>query len=239
MKRETQKMKMKVHLVWTGCLLFLTAISSADIVFQETFNNPLTDSPLTNVNWNAATTADGTIYTGYNGAYGPILSVSDFLYTTGSGTGLLGQPWLAWTEKTDVGSIGSFGNVTNISMSMANASLSEDIQIAVKVGGSWYVSQEVFNNSSAGVWQHGISLDVQSAAWNNLTFVPGATLVEGTAAGALSGTVQAVGLFDASAGDGGKVRIDNFTVETIPEPATAGLFAISAGLVMLLRRIII
>jgi hypothetical protein len=213
-----KKMKQTVSFIF-GLLLIPLMAAQGVAIYEETFDNPLTDSPLTNINWNAAITTNGTVYTGSNGAGGPILSVSDFLYTTGSGSGLIGGPWLVWTEEAAVGVIGLISNVTRVSMNLSNAAQDEDIKVAVKVDGAWYVSQAVLNNAEPNVYSN-VVFDVQSAAWNTLTFVPGSTLVEGGAAGVLSGTVQAVGLFDASAGDGGKVRVDDFEVSIEMDEST-------------------
>ena len=199
-------------IIGIGSVFLLAGLAGAGVVFQETFPAPDDNSPMTNVNWNAAVTAKGTVYTGTSGYDGPILSNSGFLYTTGTGRGVAGGPWLAWTEKAEVGAIGSIGDVADISVTLRNASTREGLKIAIKVDGSWYVSQEMLNNAVADAWQD-VSLDVQSAVWNKLSFISGLILIEGEAVGALSGPVQAVGVFDARAGDGRKVRIDNFTVE--------------------------
>lgn len=112
--------------------------------------------------------------------------------------------------------------------------LNEDLRVAVKVDGSWFVSQDVLNNTALSTWEN-VGMDIQSASWNNLTFVSGSTLIEGGAAGALSGTVQAIGVYDADA-TGEKVRLDNFTVEAIPEPATLSLIGCAGLLLVLCRR---
>jgi len=201
MKRRT------LNLLIGSLLIFVTA-SDAEVLYQQTFDNPLGDQPLGNVNWNANIGPSGTTYLSANGGAAPILSSGDFLYTDVAGE------WLAWTDDA---SFGSFSSITNISMSLANSTIDENNQIAIKVDGFWYVSQEVFNSAAADA-KITVNLDVQAAAWNNLDFVPGATLVVGGAAGVLAGTVQAVGVYDF--GSDNKTRMDNFTVGGVPSPPT-------------------
>lgn len=202
-------MNMRVCNILIGCLLFFAAKPNAEVIYQQTFDNPLGNQPLTNVNWNANVGTNAVVLTIGNGSTGPILSSGDFIYSVVAGN------WLAWTDD---GSFGSFGSLTTVSVSLSNAATNENIRIALKVDGSWYVSQEVLNNTTANT-KEVVDLNVQSASWNSLTFVSGSTLAEGGAVGSLSGAVEAVGVYDDSIGGTDyKVRVDDFTVDAIPTP---------------------
>ncbi|MEA2068713.1 MAG: PEP-CTERM sorting domain-containing protein, partial [Verrucomicrobiota bacterium] len=73
--------------------------------------------------------------------------------------------------------------------------------------------------------------------WNSLSLIPGTTLAEGGAVSLpSSGDVQAVGVFDASDTAGMRVRVRNFTVESIPEPVTLGLFGFVGIAILFIRR---
>ncbi len=181
------------------------------LVFSETFTNPDPDAPLANIDWHANIGLDGmSVDTNNKGSVGPILSVSDYIfYRMGSSD----VPVLSWTDKDDVDCIGPIGYVDTVSLKLRNDDAAEDLKVALKVNGSWFVSQAVLNGTANAV----VSLDVQSAAWNSLDFVPDSQLVEGGAAALpAAGAVQAIGIFDAASTSGSAVRIDNVTVETVP-----------------------
>jgi hypothetical protein len=190
-------------------ILLAAGLTRANIVFLETFPNPDEDSPLTNINWNASVSINGTVYTGGTGLEGPILSSQDYIYISGGSAAVVGKPWLAWTDAV---AIGPFSSIDYIIMDLKNSRTTENLKIALKVNGSWYVSQDVFNSPDDSAFVTVGLLYVQGAKWNELDFTAGSTLVEGGSAGAPSGTVQAIGVFDASALS--IARIDNLTVKS-------------------------
>ncbi len=180
-------------------------------VFLENFSNPVADAPLSNIGWHANIGAEGTsVDTNSNGLAGPILSGGDYIFYRVDASGI---PVLSWTDNTAVESIWSINYIANISVKLRNDNASENLKIALKVNDAWYVSQAVLN----GTENNEVGMDVQSVAWNHLDFVPGSRLVEGgEVALPASGTVQAVGVFDESTTASKAVRIDNYTVETVP-----------------------
>jgi hypothetical protein len=217
-----------------GSLLLSTAASYADVAFLETFENPLTkDTDLATIAWhaNAGTTAvvkDTNKMT----SDGPILAVSDLIFIRPSTSG---YPWLAWTDSASVAAIGNIANVKNISATLRNGSATEDLKIALKINDVWYVSRAVMNSPPEA--NTVINVAVHSVGWNSLNFVSGSTLSEGGSTTLpLSGTVQAIGVFDASTTSGAAVRVDNFTVQAIPNPATVGMVGISTIGLRILKR---
>lgn len=224
-----------------GSLLLSTAASYADVVYLEKFDNPGGDAAISTVGWFCNKTAVGTAYDGSSYSSGLIASSGDFMFCRDHGVGTLAnQPILGWTDEVVFGGIGI---VTNVSFSLQNESTTENIKLALKVDGSWYTSQSVFNNAVSQQMSV-FNIDVHSIAWNGLDFVSGSSLVEGGAVTLpVSGALQAVGIFDASVTPGifgsYSIRVDNFMVEAIPEPATLGLMGVVSAGLLLFRRLAI
>ena len=209
----------------SGVLFAMAYAAGADVVFQENFDNSGSDGPLTLVGWHgyygATAISVDEANTDYNN--GPIISSSDFMFYDMDTLG--GNPYLLFTDEA--ASFGSIDSVTNISFLLRNQSSSENIKVAIRVEGDWYVSQDVFNSPNSTDWAEQ-NLAVQDALWNSLTVVAGSSLTEGGSASLpLSGTVTAVGIFDASGTSStySPVRMDSFVVEgDIPEVVTEVLF---------------
>lgn len=227
-------MKINLYLnILLGLFVSLTA-AVGDVAYQEVFPNPGADAPLANINWNANVGSSGTAFTGSTWSQGPILSSGDFIFfrpATGSG----GPSFLVWTEEPDVSAIGSIANVTDVNMVLRNGSAAENIKVAIRVGSAWYVSQDVLNSPTES--STAVSLDVKSSGWNSLNFVAGTTLAEGGSVTLpSSGTVTAVGIFDASTNEGLAIRISDYTVETVPEPAAFGMFLVGSSGLFFVRK---
>ena len=210
-------MKRKVLNLLIGSLLVSVATSHAEVIFEEAFPNSGGDAGLSLVGWHANLGSTGVAAdeNSSDWSLNPIISGGDYIFYNLSSTN--SDPVLIWTDKEAVSVIGAINNVTNITLTLRNQSVSEDIKVALKVGGAWYVSQDVLNNAAANA-DSVVNLAVQSVSWNSLSLIPGTTLAEGGAVSLpSSGTVQAVGIFDASDTAGQRVRIINYTVEAIPE----------------------
>lgn len=242
-RENNMKKNMLMFMSIINALIIVSLTAGADLIFHEDFDSLGENSTLTLVEWHANYGASATGVNESNTDFnnGPIVSGSNgsdgkttgFYFYDFDGFG--GQPVLHWTEKQ--ASFGTIDNLTTVSFFLNNQSTSADFKVALKVESDWFVSQDVFN--ATGGWAEQ-SLDVQTASWNSLTFISGSSLSEGGAASLpLSGTVTAVGIFDASGTSGysGRSRIDSYVVNgVIPEPATLGLFGLSAVGLMLLRR---
>ncbi|MFA7370058.1 MAG: hypothetical protein WC334_10470 [Kiritimatiellales bacterium] len=209
----------RIWLSAVGVLFVSAAVSGADVVFMETFENPLTgtDTDLATVAWHVNIGATAAVKDSCKvPGVGPALGMNDQIFFR---LGVTGSPLLIWTEKASVGDI---SNVTNVSITVRNGSASEDLKIAFKINGSWYVSQAVLNSPTEDD-SYTVGIAVQSVGWNKLTFVSGSILSEGGAAALpSSGAVQAVGIFDASTTTGKANRIDDFTVQSSSGPKIVG-----------------
>ena len=227
----------KINVLLTICVFFAMALAAgADVIFQEDFYNSGSDGPLTLVSWHGYYGATAALIDETNTDYnnGPIVSSADFLIYDMDTLG--GKPYLLFTDE--VTSFGSVGSVTNIGFLLKNQSSSENIKVAIRVEGDWYVSQDVFNSPNSTDWAEQ-NLAVQGALWNSLTVSAGSSLSEGAAAILpLSGTVTAVGIFDASGTSStySPVRMDAYTVSVIPEPATMSLISFIGVGVIIFRR---
>ncbi|MCF7817319.1 MAG: hypothetical protein K9M54_05495 [Kiritimatiellales bacterium] len=174
-------------------------------VFHETFDNPgATDAGIASVGWHANSGSTGTALSESNTslANGPVVSGGDYLiYGLTTPANLL-----TWTETTGIGSI---SDVLKISVSVRNDQPTADLKVAIQVDGAWFVTQDVANSPTVSNWVP-VNFAVQDIAWNALSFVSGSTLVEGGSASLpSSGTVNAVGVYDAVSS---KVRFDDFKV---------------------------
>lgn len=201
-------------LIFLGVWVLLTVDAYTEETFREEFFNSGADAGISKVNWHVNYSSSGTAFNENNTDIniGPIVSFADFLSYNGFA---VNQPILIWTDKDS--EIGRAGSITNVSFSLYNQNSSINFKVALRVDSNWYVSQEVFD--STGSWTD-LNLGVKAASWNSLTFISGAELSEGGSADLpSSGTVTAVGLFDAVGGPSGysgRVRLDNYKVDLDP-----------------------
>lgn len=161
---------------------------------------------------------------------------------------------LAYTTEVIAHNISTV-DITSISF-LARNSVATDryrIVLAVDVAGSteWFVSDQFFT-TTAGVWSDGAQLrelafTTAASAWRNMTVTTSAlSISDNTLGSALpGGNLIAAGLFmsgnSATAGTSGgahanTMRYDDFTVNVVPEPSTAGLGALALGFLTLGRR---
>ncbi len=105
-------------------------------------------------------------------------------------------------------------------------------QLAVEIGGSWYITTTAYTSPGGNTtWTlQTINFDPSAGAWTNLLFDPGTnTLAAGSvlATPLPSGNINAIGFYNVQ--NGGKVRIDTFTVNAaaIPEPSALALTGVA------------
>jgi hypothetical protein len=186
------------------------------VIFAEAFNNPGYDAGMNTVEWHANYGSNGTAFSETNSDLynGPIISGADFIiYQFNSGSPIVGLPTLVWTEKTEFSSL---NDISHVGVSLYSNDATVDLKIALKVSGSWYVSQQVVNGISSFTE---LSVELRAINWSSLSFVPGTVLSEGGSTNfPFSGRIQAVGLFDASNTAGHRVRIDDFTLFSASDP---------------------
>jgi hypothetical protein len=179
-------------------------------LFVEDFKNDgKKDSPLSRIGWHANYGATGKAVSESNTGFaqGPVFSWVDYIVYDLDPVQFGAAPFLLWTDKAAAGSI---DEVSSIGFSMKTDGGPADLKIAIRVDDAWYVSQNVLNPEGAGWTTHAV--DVHTAAWNRLSFIPEKHLAEeGAARLPGSGTITAVGVFDADE-TSVKTRVDNFIV---------------------------
>ncbi|MGF1632992.1 MAG: PEP-CTERM sorting domain-containing protein [Phycisphaerae bacterium] len=223
----------------------LAASASASfVVFEQNFANPGSSGlPLDNFGWQAHWDADATAYPTNITAGNPNISsspgfggVKGFLFHPGNLNNT--QPHIWWTET----SIGPVEDLDTFSFASANvrgldqtANPVDFVQVALRVDGEWYVSQEAFATPVGNNWSPHL-LDFDTALFYELDFTPGVSLAETAPSTPAvlppTSTVSALGLYNVSKDNA--MRLDAVTVTAIPEPAS--IAALGLGGMVLLRR---
>ncbi len=230
--------------------------SQTEVVYREIFARPTGSSgpaSMSGYNWYAHRTADATQVTNHLGSTNLQWAVSA---ATGSPSNLDGvnsnqtttdtalgfgfffsnqtaAPTLLWTDEYSV----SLADITRFDWQQGNSAATETLQLAIRVGSDWYVSDQSNTNAAVSTFSTQAEQKTQLMAgseWSSLTFTPGSALSIGsTATLPLSGTVTAFGLFSASHTAFTTLRFDTFTITAtpIPEPSSIGLLL--GGVVML------
>jgi hypothetical protein len=151
---------------------------------------------------------------------------------------------ILWTDeqtldRTSPGEIDSFAFDVN-----TNASGDTAYHPAIQIGSAWYVMKTGASATDDKTWESkSLSFSTAAADWANLDFTPDSVLAIGSdlTSDLPSGEIVAFGLYldMNTSGSGsmqhGTMRVDNFTVNQVPEPATMSLLAIG-GLGVLIRR---
>jgi hypothetical protein len=186
-------------------------VNKAGGAFEENFKNDGTvDALVSQIGWKANYGTGGAAVSESNASFvnGPVLSWVDFIVYKLDPAVFGSKPFLLWTDKT---SFGVIDRISCIKVSLKNDEQTADLKVAIKVDDKWYVTKEVLNAGVADWTVH--TLNVHSVSWNALSFIPGQMLVEG---GAIrlpaSGTVQAIGIFDADE-TGVKTRVGRFVIQ--------------------------
>jgi hypothetical protein len=181
-------------------------------------------------------------------AGGPALSTINGLGFTSGGTLTPGanNRILVGTSQYTVDP--SLWNISTISFYAGSAAVSGIIpgfRIAVEIDNNWYATAQVFANTTAigsisgfasGAQQQTFNWTTSASAWNTLTFVPGTSLVLGSAVGSdlPSDPITAFGLYSdpvASGASAATRRWDTFEIDAVavPEPSSVALVLIGLG----------
>src|SRR3974390_622026 len=161
-------------------------------------------------------------------AGGPASTTTNgYIFTSGTGASL--NNWIAYqntytvnTAVTPIQTISFYcGSADNVTYGIPGA------RIAVQIGGNWYVTSQVFSNTvsvSSGANFNSLAQQVSftwttaASAWDSLTFVPGASLVLGSALTSPlpGGNIPAFGLYSAQDPGSGNAtrRFDTFEIDT-------------------------
>ncbi len=135
-------------------------------------------------------------------------------------------------------------NITNFTYLAGNSTATASTSFIVQQSGNWFVSTTNFTTAAQSLANYNsstastaelktLNFNTLSTSWNALTINPGVELSVG-AATALSPTapITSIGIF---ANGGGTMRMDDITINGVPEPTTALLSALG-GLALLRRR---
>lgn len=260
--------------VFAGAILCSVQVTQAQTpIYREVFGNPsTTNAPIPTVGWtgnwggNAAdwSTGNGGV-TPYNNfgisssagnpqnldninAGGPASSLAHgYLFT--SGTSAAGTNWIAYQSSYTVNQ--SLTPIQQVSFYLGNNATGGVIpgdRVAVEIDGNWYVTSQVFANTTAVA--SGANFGTQSveevfnwtlaaSAWDNLTFVPGTTLALGStpASDLPADPITAFGLYSDGIGAVVTSRADTFEIDsTVPEPGSVVLALFGVVTLMGLRR---
>jgi len=260
------------YFVLAGAILLSMQVARAQSpIYREVFgNNTTSNQDLSAVGWTGAwggngasslsapannfgvSTANGSPQTLDNiNAGGAATSLIKGLAFT-SGAFAAGTNWLAYTTgytvnqtATPISDISFYaGNALNSTMGIVPGE-----RIAVQIDGNWYVTSQVFGNTTgvssaanfgAQAVQVVFNWTTAASAWDSLTFVPGTSLALGsTLTSNLSGDpITAFGLYsDAQLGTPATQRFDTYQIDSpVPEPGSIGLALAGIATLWGLRR---
>ena len=178
-------------------------------------------------------------------------STNGYIFTSGTGASL--NNWIAYQNTYTVDT--SAYSIQDISFYCASASLAgfgvPGARVAVQIDGNWYATTQVFSNSTgissgsgvaAGAQQVVFNWTTAASAWDSLSFVPGSTLVLGSALSSpLPGdNLTAFGLYSDQEvivqggtnfiGNATR-RFDSYEIDAtvVPEPSTFALALVGLG----------
>jgi len=235
-------------------LVVMLQSASAEVIYQELFTGTTVgvSEPWANVGWVGYenTTASGWSYNCAPGSAvvedggsinsNPIAPDATTHYSYGYGH--IDKASFQFTEEysfsLDTMSELQFSARTNHS-SGGLSHLGENIRAAVRVGSDWYVSDTDFTIKEGGwsltnpdaTW----NIDADSVNWYSLTFDPGVAMGVGSqVALPTTGTVTAFGFYADAQAYNRAIRMDNYKISAVPEPATIALLAM--GMLAVLKR---
>jgi len=183
-------------------------------------------------------------------AGGSALSTANgLLFTSGAGASL--NNWIAYTTGYAVNTtLTPIQDISFYAGSAANGAYGvPGFRIAVEIDGNWYASAAVLGNTvgvasaanfNSQALQVVFNWTTDASAWDSLSFVPGTTLVLGSAlTSPLPGdNVTAFGLYSDLEPGGGNAtrRFDTYEIDTVPEPGSVVLALFGAGMLIGFRR---
>jgi hypothetical protein len=244
--------------------LLIAESASAAVVYTESFANassPVANQPMSHIGWqsnvgptavdNTSSATETLIATaaGKDGTLG---------YGADQGTGS-GNYSLIWT--TEIGSI-NLADLQTISFFSNNATTTDSVRIALRLNNNtpgdtaddfWVATNTGFirNSTTAGSASNWVAngelesftFNSLAATWRDLTFATGSLSLAGSARvnDLPEGSLNAIGFFISGTGTGGTntgvVRVDQLSVEAIPEPSSwAAGFLLVSGFIALRRR---
>ncbi|WP_269523125.1 hypothetical protein [Coraliomargarita parva] len=226
------------------------------VIYSETFDSSGTNSSSATIGWEAYATTSATDLTNVAPNAGDRIGISSltgnpssdgfgYYFASNASTGTQDMIWAGFEDGL------SLSNVDTITWMMGNSNTTASVQLLVQVGGSWYVSAEVFSNSSAYTSASNFSsadasavaqqftYSTDAALWLDFTLTPDSTMSIGSVASSdlASSPITGIGFyFDSNNTANTTIRLDTLQVTNIPEPATFAFLCGSVALLTMLAR---
>ena len=177
---------------------------------------------LSNAGWKANYSVNGTVQSTTRAQGAEFVQTSATLLTQTSITGnpMRNTSVLLWTENFAVTNVDIQG-LTEVMFYQKNTLTTPAPRLALRIGGSWYASVSVYSNKVADTYERTTltATDLAAMSFYPLNFVSGSSLVlnteSNTAFSALSGNVDAAGLYYDTTLAGSYIRLAEFTVQAI------------------------
>ena len=201
---------------------------------------------LSTAGWNCNYTTNGTAQlTTRNQTNEFIQGAAALLTQISANTLMQNQKALLWTENFSVKNV-DVQNLSEVMFYQQNGTNTTVDRLALRVGGNWYASVNVYSNTTITKDQFLrttlAATDLAAMNFYSLNFVSGSSLVLNKGSSftfsSLSGNVDAAGLYydTLSKGSNNYDRLREFTVQAIPEPAAFGLLGAGAAAIIWVRR---
>ncbi len=128
----------------------------------------------------------------------------------------------------------NYSDITSIQFDLKNDA-NVNLRLALKIDGSWFISTTQYTNATSGVSQSFGIDPFTDTNWSTLNFSLGSSLTIGSSTSLpSSGSIQGIGFYDPAPAVTRMSRIEQVTINAIPEPASALLG--SLGLLLLFGR---
>jgi len=236
------------------CLWLLILAQAAGTVcgalYTETFDNATTGNLKTSdLSWSVYAGSTATNLSSVNDAGSPAttdyagISPTDFIFVNNA---ITANQTFALVRTLPSSLTISSGNT--FSWQMGNGSKTATAQLMIQVGGSWYVSTSVKQNSnnygvgsdfitavnaSSSDVSFSLAFDPSVSAWKSVDLTAGSTLAIGSAIATpfnSSITITGVGFYMVDSGTGQSMRID--TLQIVPEPNALALVGLGGILLV-------
>ncbi|MFA5688895.1 MAG: PEP-CTERM sorting domain-containing protein [Kiritimatiellales bacterium] len=236
----------------SSVILSFIAPASAEIIYAQGFANEIgsgsaTNKPMSDYDWET-----------YFGTGATTGSSSVRIYTTPTNAGIVnvnaatpyGENIIYGVYQVNAANIQfAFTALTLDRNNYEQITLQFDIRsgtaathhFAVKIGDDWYVSAATYDSENIRFETHNLVLDTADLIALDFSTAPGARTLGLTTTtqnfAAIAGDITAVGFFVDPGAGSTYMRVDNFIVTAIPEPATLGLLVLSVVGIFGFRRI--